>query len=193
MTRRSRAAARVSTGSSILAGRIARWPGAGETWQARLARVLWAAFVVWAGWRMVQHSRPVMAPLALWWTIAAYRAAADTVPEEEPEEEPAPRPKASPEEARAYLLPLIRARIADGRGVHLDTLLADLIDRQVLPAGYRVTALRRDLEDVGIPIREQLKVGRSNRMGVHRDDLGGVDATTPPAPAPAVHTGRTAA
>ncbi len=202
-----RLVARIYDGSIVIGRRTRAWPWENREWRSTYGRLGWLGFCGWAWWRMVSAFPSLMALSVAVFLVAAFRASVRAVekgvglPDADAaedgqvqdggeDEEP---PRATPAEVRAWLLPIIRARIGDGRGVHLDDLLAELVARGVIPAGRRVTELRAELERYGIPVRDQLKIGRVNRMGVHVEDLaavgGGEAAATPPAPSDTLDAG----
>lgn len=193
MTRLQRAATRIGDGSAALAWRILSWPAAGEGWRACCGRTVWLGFCGWASWQIVDHQHATAALAAAGWLRAAWRSAAVAEAEledgedqelEEPEEPEEQAPAAPLDEQRTYLLGVVRGLIGDSNGVHLTELRDALVQRGNIPAGLRTAAVRLTVERLGIPVRDQLKIGRANRPGIHRDDLppltGGEDAATPP-------------
>lgn len=186
---------RFCRGAGAVFWRIVEWPGRADSWRGVGLRWAWVAACGWAGVRMWQHATAARALIVTALAITAWRAggeapATEADEDQEPEEE---TPEASPEQVRAYLLGLVQDLIAERNGVHLEQLLAALVNRGIVPASYRITELRRDLIAAGIPVRDQLKVSGANRMGVHRDDLGGEAAPTPPHLTLAKESGRPAA
>jgi hypothetical protein len=185
-----RALDRLATGAPIVLWRIAHWPSEGKGWWI-LGRSGWLAFCSWSSWQMVQHSRPTMAMLTGWLLAAGWRAggaaapSAEAAPEPDGEDDDAKKiePVATPEQVRAYVLPIIYAKMGDRKAVHLDTLRDALIDRGIVPAGHRITTLRQELEQVGIPVRDQVHRDRVTRAGINRDDLAAA-GLTPSAPSP---------
>ncbi|WP_377271910.1 hypothetical protein [Peterkaempfera sp. SMS 1(5)a] len=158
--------------------------GQGEGWKARAWRTGWLAFWLWAGWRMVERSRPTMAVLAVALLVAGWRAEGAAAEAEGDVEEPEEQPAAPVEEQRAYVLGVIRGLIGDRTGVHVTDIRDALVDRGSIPAGLRTSTVRLSLERLGIPVRDQLNLGRTNRPGVHAADLaaagGGEAVPTPP-------------
>lgn len=117
--------------------------------------------------------------LAVWcaaaWMHAPGKAHDD--PERAAETEPAEHPKSDPQEVYAATLEWIRGQIGERNGIHLSQLLAHA-HTHGLHTDLDVPAFRAVLEQWGFPVRQQLKVGRRNRPGIHRDDL-----PKPPLPA----------
>ena len=191
-----RACARIYDGSTVIGWRMARWPWENAEFWSRLRRIGALGFLAWGTWRLTGAYPRFTAVLIAAWLVAAYRAAGERPVEIEPggdeddgeagSDGPPQTPrKASPDEIRAWMLPRIRGLIGTENGVFLEDLLADLIADGHLPAGYRPTKLRGELEAAGIPVRDQVHIGRANRVGVHRADIpdaGLADATPPPSP-----------
>ncbi|MEU5608437.1 hypothetical protein AB0H03_06715 [Streptomyces sparsogenes] len=191
MTGLRRAAARLSTGSALVArggaARAAAWCRKSYRpdltgWRAALGpavRVVLLGGAAWLLYRVVRARPALMWLLAAGWLIAAWRATRKTpteAAEDEPEEGPA---AADPDAVRQLLV----EAIGDRPGVHLSTLLAHLQERGQ-GEGWQVADLRARLEALGVPVRRSVKVDRRVAYGVHRDDL--------PAPSPAEAADRAA-
>lgn len=76
----------------------------------------------------------------------------------------------------------VRDRIGDRNGVLLAELLAGLHAAE-MHLDWDVTALRRVVERLGIPVRDKIKVSGDTSVGVHVDDLThvwDVRVTAPP-------------
>ncbi|MFJ3182521.1 hypothetical protein ACIPJN_29600 [Streptomyces sp. NPDC086796] len=82
-------------------------------------------------------------------------------------------PEPTEEERQIALYEWVRGMIGKRNGVHLRTLLDDLNrERERVGLGEASMAdLRAFLEGRGIPVQDQLKVGKHNRSGVKRTDL----------------------
>lgn len=191
MTGLRRAAARLRTGSALLArggaARAATWCRKSYRddltgWKAALGpavRVVLLGGTAWLLIRIVRARPALMWLVAAGWFVAAWRAtrkAPAEAAEDEPEEGPAaPDPGA--------VRQLLVEAIGDRPGVHLSTLLAHL-QEQGQGEGWAVADLRARLEALGVPVRRSVKVDRKVAYGVHRDDL--------PAPSPAEAADRAA-
>lgn len=126
-----------------------------------------------------RHVTPLIAPgIAGAWCLAALALSRhdhtepdDAAPlvdddEDEWDDEPAP----TPEDIHAATLNWIRQAIGNRNGIHLSDLLANAHHHGLLTT-LDTVAFRDRLEHLGIPVRQQLKVGGRNRPGIHRDDL----------------------
>ncbi|QTU64239.1 hypothetical protein [Streptomyces scabiei] len=192
MTRLSRAADRLSTGSRLYARRLgaraAAWCARGRRddltgWRAALGiivRLALLALGVYLLARLVRALPSLMWLLTSWWTVAAWRAGkpAAEAAEQEPEEAPA---APDVEVVRTLLLDLM----GTGSGVHLRTVLAHLQEHGQWE-GRTVTDLRAHLGRLGVPHDARVKLGGVPTWGVRRRDL---DA---PSPAAAQETSPTA-
>lgn len=187
MTRLSRTADRLTTGSSILTRRLftgaAAWCARGRRkdltgWKATLgiiARVLLLSLGAYLVARIVRALPSLMWLLSSAWTIAAWRAAkpAGKAPTTSPTTTP---PTATGEALRGLLLDLM----GDDSAVHLSTVLDHLQQRPdtaALTASWQLSDLRARLEAQDIPVHPKVKAGRRGpTRGVRRADL-------PPSPA----------
>lgn len=131
----------------------------------------------------------LLVPLTAGWCLAAVRAAKSLDNVQGSRDHLGGAGVMPREQATAFMVRRIRGLIGDANGVHLDVLLAALVeDRVTLLAGGRpvcspaVADLRRDLEGRGIPVRDSLKVAGLNRVGVHRGDLPTPSGAPPLAP-----------
>jgi hypothetical protein len=177
VTRLSRAADRLTTGSRLhtrrLAARAAAWCARGRRhdltgWRAALGiivRLALLALGVYLLARLVRVLPSLMWLLTGWWTVAAWRAgkAAAEAAEEEPEEAPA---APDVEAVRTLLLDLM----GTGSGVHLRTVLAHLQEHGQWE-GRKVADLRAHLARLGVPADRGVKVGGVPTWGVRRRDL----------------------
>ena len=120
---------------------------------------------------------------AVVWCTAAWWAAPPSVVEG-PEEPAAPEPDEAPatnsQDVYEATLEWIREQTGDANGIHVSRLLAHA-QTHGLHTDLDVPAFRAVLESWGFPVRQQLKVGRRNRPGIHRDDL---PRQPPPGPSP---------
>lgn len=190
MTSLRRAAARLRTGSALLArggaDRAAAWCRKSYRddltgWKAALGPAVRVLLLSGAGWLLVRivRARPtLMWVLAAGWLIAAWRATRKT-PAEAAEDEPEEGPAAPDPNAVRQLL--VEA-IGDRPGVHLSTLLAHLQEHGQ-GEGWTVADLRARLEALKVPVRRSVKVAGRVAYGVHRDDLP--KAAEAPSPADA--------
>ncbi|MDX3162419.1 hypothetical protein PV516_01210 [Streptomyces scabiei] len=177
MTRLSRAADRLSTGSRLharrLAARAAAWCARGRRddltgWRAALGIIVRLALLALGAYllaRLVRALPSLMWLLTGWWTIAAWRAGrpAAQAPQKEPEEAPA---APDVEVVRTLLLDLM----GTGSGVHLRTVLAHLQEHGQWE-GRTVTDLRAHLARLQVPHDARVKVGGVPTWGVRRRDL----------------------
>ena len=182
-------ATRLYDGSIVVGWRLARWPWSTPEGGTKLGRCIVILLGGMASWRI-----PWL--FCLLWCLLAWRAGPrDFEPEQDGDDElpepPAPPRKGTPDEVRAWILPKIRALIADRNGVHLDQLLTRLMDDGEVSPAARVTGFRKYLESNGIPVRDSLNIGNVTRVGIHRDDLitvagggAGPDLLAPPPPDP---------
>ncbi|MFB7776909.1 hypothetical protein [Streptomyces bauhiniae] len=194
MTRLTPIAARLATGSSTaarrLAERTAAWVARGRRqdlkgWKAVLGcwlRIGVVLFGLYLLWRLVRAVPALLWLLSAAWTTAAWRAGkpAPEDAEEEPEEAPAGD---SAEPVRTLLLELI----GEGSGVHLRTVLAHL-QKEGMQEGRTVTDMRLRLERLGIPVHRSVKVGGVPTWGVRKRDLQPPTPETDPAPSPSAST-----
>lgn len=187
MTRLSRGADRLSTGSLALSRRLlagaAAWCARGRRedlagWKAVLgvlARVLLLVLGVYVLARVVRALPSLMWLVSSAWLIAAWRAGRAV-----PEPAVVDRPGAVPGEAmRALLLEVMGSDSA----VHLSTVLDHLKKRPdtgPVTASWRVADLRSQLEALRIPVHPKVKAaGRGPTRGVRRVDLAPSPATAP--------------
>lgn len=192
MSRLARPAARLCTGSAIVARRLgaraAAWCARGRRddltgWRAALGILVRLALLALGAYllaRIVRALPALMWLLTTWWTAAAWRAGrpATHEAEEAPEETPAaPAPALDPAAVRALLLEVM----GDAPAVHLRTVLAHLQERGQWE-GRTVGDLRAALEALGIFVHPKVKAaGAGPTRGVRRVDLT-------PSPAPAQET-----
>ncbi|MBP5883161.1 hypothetical protein QBA57_28650 [Streptomyces scabiei] len=177
MTRLSRAADRLSTGSRLYARRLgiraAAWCARGRRhdltgWRAALGIIVRLALLALGAYllaRLVRALPSLMWLLTSWWTVAAWHAGrpAAEAPQEEPEEAPA---APDVEVVRTLLLDLM----GTGSGVHLRTVLAHLQEHGQWE-GRKVADLRSHLRRLGVPVDRGVKVAGVPTWGVRRRDL----------------------
>ncbi|MFG2679200.1 hypothetical protein [Streptomyces sp. NPDC048392] len=178
MTRLHNAADRLTTGTGILARRLAARTAAWVRrarrddltgWQAALgcwARVALLTLGGYLLWRLIRAFPNLLWLLTGTWIIAAWRAgkqAPATAPETPDEEDSA---AADTEALRTLLLDLM----GKGSGVHLRTVLAHLQEHGQWE-GRTVTDLRLCLQRLGVPHDLRVKVAGVPTWGVRRRDL----------------------
>ncbi|MFC1434280.1 hypothetical protein ACEZDB_26935 [Streptacidiphilus sp. N1-3] len=179
-----RAAARIYDGSIQIGWRVGRWP-----WQdphkgeQAVRTVLLAAAVAVLWW--VGQAVPRVAGIALVaWAVAAFRAG-------EAEEEAAGEeagdgageqlvPAPTRADLLADLVDTITQLAGTGRGVHLSLVYRNWLDRGLIRDERTLSQFRRFAEDLGVPVRDSLKVAGKVGIGVRLDDLPDVPATPPP-------------
>ncbi|MFD4968938.1 hypothetical protein [Streptomyces sp. NPDC058424] len=157
----------------LVAGLKRLWRTAwGASWKAFSARAGTAAFLGWWGWSWAAEAGVPLTPVL--WTAAgvglvtAYALGS----------EPAKRPVTRRERARQHaairdLLGAIHHMLHDRPGLHLADLADQITARSKAhgrPVGCTVASLRRLLEPLGVPIRDQLAVDGTNRPGIHAGD-----------------------
>ncbi|MFF6985623.1 hypothetical protein [Streptomyces sp. NPDC010273] len=188
MSRLSGPAARIATGSAVIAARlrvrVAAWVRRGRRddltgWRAALGcwlRTGLLVAIVYAGYRLVRAVPALMWLLSASWLLASWRAGkpAQTPGTGAPVEACA----GDPAEAVRRLLWDV---MGDADTVHLRTVLRHLQDHGQWE-GRTVTDLRRHLAHLGIPHDHRVKVARVPTWGVRRSALGA------PSPAPAEET-----
>lgn len=74
------------------------------------------------------------------------------------------------EDVYSATLPWVLEQMGNSNGVHVSQLLEHAHSRDRF-TDLDVAGLRGHLEGCGFPVRQQLKVGGSNRPGIHRDEL----------------------
>jgi hypothetical protein len=173
-------------GSRVLAGRWWLWTAAVETLKARLERICGSvAAVAVAGWE-VEHYPAVGMPVALvaWcaaaWTFAPVRPVKPTTRDDhetlgEPDEDQNSGTDSNAVEAEAAMHRFVEHAIAAAKhhgrhGAHLSELLAAL-HRGGRLQHWSVTDLGAYLRQIGIPVRDSVRVGKKTRVGVHHTDL----------------------
>lgn len=185
MSRLARPAARVATGSAVVARHICRcaaaWVARGRRhdltgWRAvlgcwcRLALLLFGLYLLW---RIVRAVPALMWLFSGVWTVAAWRAGRPAV--EEPTAASADAtaedvPALDREAVRTLLLTLM----GDGSGVHLRTVLAHLQQHPstaAQTASWKVPDLRARLVALEVPVDRGVKVAGVPTWGVRRRDL----------------------
>lgn len=148
----------VRRGSGVLAGRFGAWllPGAvGETVVRWLALLFGAFFVLGTALAAPLTIVPV---LAVWWCIAAGRTGRQLLRQEA---------------AEVAFVELLRDAIGDRNGVLLADVLR-LLHREQLLLDWDVSDVRARCAELGIPVRDSLKVAGSVSVGVHVTDLTAV-------------------
>ena len=193
MTRLSRAADRLATGSRTCARRLgtraAAWCARGRRddlngWRAVLgifARLALLALGVYLLARLVRALPSLMWLLTGWWTVAAWRAGKTTA---EPAEDEHAEATAAPSsrDVRGATLEWIWRQIGDRQAVHLRDLLAHAQAHGMFE-GLEVADLRGHLERWDIPVRTRCRVrGLGVTVGIHRDDLPAPATTSPGQP-----------
>ncbi|MBU8549777.1 hypothetical protein IMX12_13260 [Streptomyces sp. Babs14] len=194
MSRLSRPATRLATGSAAtahrLAARTAAWVRRGRRddltgWRAALGCWLRLALLVLGGyllWRLVRAVPNLLWPLTGTWLIASWRAGRNTS---------APATAEAPAEPDVEAVrTLLLEAMGDADAVHLRTVLAHLQERGQ-GTGWTVADLRARLEALHIPVQPKVKVpgSKSPTRGVRRADL----APSPAAAEEASHASSTAA
>lgn len=187
MSRLARPAARIATGSSTVARRLAQgaaaWCARGrrhdlDGWRASLGcwlRIALLGVGLYGLWCLVRARPALMWLLSASWLLAAWQAGKRSTKDTgETEATTEAKPPAAPdtEAIRAWLLALME----DASGVHLRTVLARL-QQEGQWEGRTVTDLRVYLERLGVPVNRGVKVGGVPTWGVRRRDL------EPPSPA----------
>jgi hypothetical protein len=172
------AGAALWAGSCELARRS--WTALGERldrWERLGALAIGGYVTVYACAHAPQVARFAVPVAVVGWCVAAWCVAPPAPVEHEQlaDEGPAAR---DPQEVYEGTLEWIRGQIGTGNGVHLSRLLAHA-QAHGMHTDLDVPAFRAALEQWGFPVRQQLKVGRRNRPGIHRDDL-----PQPPLPGP---------
>lgn len=192
MSRLARPAARLSTGSALvarrLAARAAAWCARGRRddltgWKAKLGILARLAALLLGAYLLARLARAL--PALMWllstgWTVASWRAGrpAAEAPEEEPEEGPI---ESAPVLDREAVRTLLLEVMGDAPAVHLRTVLAHLQERGQWE-GRTVGDLRAALEALEIPVQPKVKApGGGPTRGVRRADLA-------PSPAPVQET-----
>lgn len=163
-------------GQAILRGDVHRWITARERidgrWQAIAVRHGGVAAGSWAVVSVGGWSAGVAGAA---WAVAAWRRAPDHLPEAKPDddhEEPNDAPAdSSSDDRRAAYLTLIATLVGDRNGIHLGELYAHLRQFEHW-ADHDDTQLRALINDLGLPVRRTLRVGKiAGRSGIHGDDL----------------------
>ncbi|MFB7461273.1 hypothetical protein [Streptomyces sp. NPDC056188] len=151
----------------------------GASWKASGGRAGAAAFVGWWGWSWAAEAGVPLRPV-LWATagaglVVAYAAGS----------EPAKRPVTRREKARQRaavraqhaavwaFLSAVHRMLHDQPGLHLADLADQITARSKAhgrPVTHTVASLRQLLEPLGVPIRDQLTIGDTNRPGIHAGD-----------------------
>ncbi|MEU3851740.1 hypothetical protein [Streptomyces sp. NPDC029554] len=189
MTRRQRAAQRLTTGAAALASRFwdraCAWCARGRRddltgWRAALGPILRATGLLVAALIacLIVRRRPwLLWVLSGWWLAVSWRAGkAAPRAAEAASEQPQ---RVAPEEVRQATLEWIRQQIGDRQGVHLRDLLQHAHAHGMFE-GLEVTDFRAHLERWEIPVRNRVRVrGLGVTVGIHRDDL-----TAPSTPSP---------
>lgn len=168
MTPLRRVLARIVTGSGLLWGQFATWLIAGRL-RETAGRLLGVFAAGWMLGGMLLAARPLLWITAGAWCVAAYRTA---------------RTVERREASEAAFVQWIYDRIAGRNGVLLAELLAGLHAAQ-MHLDWDVTDVRAVVEQLGIPVRDAIKVSGTVSVGVHVDDLTAVwdvHVTPPPAP-----------
>lgn len=190
MTPLERAGHRIGTGLQAVFEPALRWPSRGVDVTARAFRWVGVALAAWGAWSVVTAGWRGACLFAVVVAVLAWRKGRfpDAAEEQRTDGDAPPQGQrmASSAEVRAWLAPRIWELIGEGTGVFVETLLDSLIADGHLAPAMRVTEFRSELERDGIPTRDQLHLGRVNRIGIHRDDLAavvGMAAAAPPVPA----------
>ena len=182
-----RAGARVYDGSIQIGWRVGRWPWQDPNKGERAVRAVLLAAVVGVLWWVGQAVPRVAGLLMLGWVVAAFRAG-------EAEEEAAGDDQAetasnldevsAPTRADllADLVDTITQLAGTGRGVHLNLVYRNWLDRGLIRDERTLSQFRRFAEDLGVPVRDSLKVAGKVGIGVRLADLPGPAAATPPDP-----------
>ncbi|MEU0018032.1 hypothetical protein ABZ173_10215 [Streptomyces rochei] len=192
MSRLSRPATRLATGSTAtahrLAARAAAWVRRGRRddltgWRAVLGCWLRLALLALGGyllWRLVRAVPNLLWLLTTGWLVAAWRAGRKA-PASSADTPAAPPADHAPEDVRTATLEWIWQRIGEAQGVHLRDLLAHAHAHGMFE-GLDVAALRTHLERWQIPVRARVRVrGQGVTVGIHRDDLEGLTCPSPTA------------
>ncbi|MBK3572614.1 hypothetical protein JHN63_02000 [Streptomyces sp. MBT65] len=188
MSRLAAPAARIATGSVVIAGRLwvraAAWVRRGrrddlDGWRAALGCGLRAGLlvaVVYVGYRLARAVPALMWLLSASWLLASWHAGKPVQTSDA-----AVPAKASSGDPAEIVRTLLRDVMGDADTVHLRTVLQHL-QAHGQWEGRTVTDLRRHLAHLGIPHDHRVKVGRVPTWGVRRSAL---DA---PSPAPVEET-----
>ncbi|MFJ8146030.1 hypothetical protein ACIQ6R_13250 [Streptomyces sp. NPDC096048] len=179
MTRLSRTADRIATGSRTLArrlaARVAAWCARGRRhdltgWRAALGIVARCALLLVGAYLLARIVRAL--PALMWllttgWTIAAWRAGRPAT--EAPAEAPG---EGAPPPDREAVHALLLEAMGDADAVHLRTVLAHL-QQKGHGEGWTVGDLRARLEALHIPVHAKVKApgSKSPTRGVRRADL----------------------
>lgn len=165
--------ARIGDGSAQIGWRIARWPWTDQGWRARTGRSIWMVFLGFALWQITQHYPPAMAVVVIWFLVKAYRVGTATIAKDAQDDtEPVPLTAWHYREANRLELIDTVLRLADnGLAVHLDTVFADFAERDLVSPGRTLSDFRRMCDQVGIPVRDSVKVAGRTRIGIHLNDL----------------------
>ena len=189
MTRRQRAASRISRGSVQIGWRIARWPWEEKAWRERAGRLAVQAFGGWAVWRLAE-AYPAVPEVALgWWLIAAYRAADAEEDDNEAEAEQREQHQEQQdlivgahtiEQLREALADTVRELAGGSTGAHLDAVMADWQEQGLIHHDRTLSEFRAFVEGLGVRVRASQKVRGLNRMGIRLSDLPPPRRAPPP-------------
>ncbi len=165
------AGAALISGSVVLAVRGWTWLRERLNFWEAVGALLTGAYLAGYGCLHAPHiARFAIPGTVLVWCLTAWWTAPPAEPQLEPEAEAEDPPMTSPQEVYTATLEWIRGQIGTSNGVHLSRLLAHA-QAHGMHTDLDLTAFRTALEQCGFPVRQQLKVGRRNRPGIHRDDL----------------------
>ncbi|NUR04236.1 MAG: hypothetical protein HOY79_49370 [Streptomyces sp.] len=163
----------------------------GVSWKARGSRISTAGFTGWWGWTWAEQAglspRPLLLAAAGTGLLAVYTLGKD------PAERPLTRREKARQRAAARdLLWAIDRMLHGAHGLHLDDLADQITARSQAhgtPIKCTVASLRALLDPLGVPIRNQLALGTTNRVGIHAGDwrvwLTRHSAPSTPSPVPA--------
>jgi hypothetical protein len=153
---------RLVAGHRIQTGRLRHWITERHEPKSTACRAAVLAAVAYILWQTVDRTPEVMWPLAIGWTIAAWRAA-----------------KPTPEQLRRQLLEGILALMGDQPGIFLADLYPALRSRP-WAAHLDDTRLRAVLEQAGLDPRKQIRIGKqSGNYGIRRKDVEALLSPTP--------------
>lgn len=198
MSRLARPAARLATGSTTmarrLAARLAAWVARGRRqdltgWRAALgcwARLAALALGLYLLWKLVRAVPALLWLLSTAWALLAWRAGRPAR-EESAEALAEAAPALDREAVRTLLLTLM----GTGSGVHLRTVLAHLQQHPPtapLTASWTVSDLRARLVALEVPVDRGVKVAGVPTWGVRRRDLEAPSPAATPEPSTAPST-----
>ncbi|MDX2520573.1 MULTISPECIES: hypothetical protein [Streptomyces] len=186
MTRLSRTADRLSTGSRLYARRLgtraAAWCARGRRddltgWRAALGIIVRLALLALGAYllaRLVRALPSLMWLLTGWWTVAAWRAGRAPA-QSDVKAVRAAAPEAARDIDREAVRTFLLEVMGDASAVHLRTVLAHLQQHPptaARTAGWTVADLRARVEALGIPVPKVKAPGsKSPTRGVRRADL----------------------